>query len=328
MANITSDATRSLIQYFNVLGIPKTVCLNHIEMTEQMLFKKEFIDINKYLALYELGESTLNRKDLGFDYGKQINPSRWGVLGQIAYTSSNLKQILYSQQQFQSMTGSLGTPSFVVEKNFLTMNWQSAQQYSHYISEELITSWIELARQLTGVHFALSKVSFQHACPTDKSLYTDYFSCDVEFEASSYGFVVSASVLDLSCAGSNPELNKILTEYAHNTVGLHSVNNPVEVSLNYIKSQLPGSNPTIEELASFLGTSTRSIQRRLSGRDTNFSTLVDQVKQQLAIQYVIHTNHSFEHIGHILGFSELSAFSRAFKRWTTLSPAQFRKTLP
>jgi AraC-like DNA-binding protein len=91
-----------------------------------------------------------------------------------------------------------------------------------------------------------------------------------------------------------------------------------------IIDHLPDGEPSRKEVASELAMSERTLARRLSDRDYTFSSLVDEVRGQLAKEYLRQSRFSVTDVAFLLGFSDQSNFARAFKRWTTESPTEFR----
>ena len=96
---------------------------------------------------------------------------------------------------------------------------------------------------------------------------------------------------------------------------------------NEIVDELPSGLPSDELIAKAVSMSTRSLRRRLSAEGTTYSQLLDAVRRELAERYIADTSRSLGEISYLLGFSELSSFSRAFKRWTGKIPGEYRRSL-
>ncbi len=94
-----------------------------------------------------------------------------------------------------------------------------------------------------------------------------------------------------------------------------------------IANELPSGSPSEEFIAKAVYMSPRSLRRLLSSASTTYSQLLDAVRRELAEQYLANSAESLTEIAFLLGFSELSAFSRAFARWTGQSPSAFREAL-
>jgi AraC-like DNA-binding protein len=92
-----------------------------------------------------------------------------------------------------------------------------------------------------------------------------------------------------------------------------------------IIDQLPSGNVTDETVARELYMSSRKLQRQLRNDGTTFTTLLTEIRQDLAQRYLREQHISLTEIAFLLGFSESSAFSRAFKRWMGVTPSEYRK---
>ena len=80
-----------------------------------------------------------------------------------------------------------------------------------------------------------------------------------------------------------------------------------------------------DEVARSLHVSRRTLQRRLAEQGTNYKTLFDEARRELALRYIGEQGMSIKEATYVLGFSEPSNFTRAFKRWTGASPSQYRE---
>lgn len=91
-----------------------------------------------------------------------------------------------------------------------------------------------------------------------------------------------------------------------------------------IIERLHDGTPNQETIAESMHVSLRSLQRRLNKEETNFKTLLETTRQELALHYIRETHRTLGEITYLLGFSEPSNFTRAFKRWTGKTPAEYR----
>ena len=119
----------------------------------------------------------------------------------------------------------------------------------------------------------------------------------------------------------SPPDNPLLNDFLKNLIG----DDLVTRASMAIAHELPSGQPRDESIASALFMSPRTLRRKLAARGTSFSMLVDRVRYELAKQYINEPIRSLTEISFLLGFSELSAFSRSFKRWTGKTPSAFRK---
>ena len=96
---------------------------------------------------------------------------------------------------------------------------------------------------------------------------------------------------------------------------------------NTIRTQLPEGYPSLEQVARALKLSPSAIQRELSQEGLAYKDLIETTRHELALMYIRQQHLPFSEIAFLLGYSELSAFSRAVRRWTGLSPRKYRARL-
>lgn len=93
-----------------------------------------------------------------------------------------------------------------------------------------------------------------------------------------------------------------------------------------ITSEFRGGDPSLERVADQLGLTPRTLQRKLHEMGTSHNELLDQMRRQLAMRYLREREMAICEVAYLLGFSESSSFHRAFKRWTGVTPKEFRKS--
>jgi AraC-like DNA-binding protein len=185
---------------------------------------------------------------------------------------------------------------------------------------------VSLLRQLTATRITPVRVRFVHPraeCPAEL---TQFFGCAVEFGARTDDIRFERTVGDAPIVGADPYLNKILVGYceealAHRGPVRGSFRSRVE---NAIVPLLPHGEAGAAAVASRLGLSERTFARRLAAEGLTFSTLLDRLKLDLANRYLADHDTSISQIAWLLGYQEVSSFSKAFKRWTGRSPREAR----
>jgi AraC-like DNA-binding protein len=200
-----------------------------------------------------------------------------------------------------------------------------AYNCSHHLPEQIITGLVSLARILTNNNqYAPTAVYFPHKSQGDKTSYQHYFKFPVNFAGQFNGIVMSNDELQASLRKSDAELNSVLVQHAQALLIQQTSSSPIEVIKDYVIKTLPSHVPDIEEVANYLNLSVRSTQRKLQDYDTSFSLVLDAIRKELALTYLRQTQNSVLYISDRLGFSEQSAFQRAFKRWTGSTPRRYR----
>ena len=168
-------------------------------------------------------------------------------------------------------------------------------------------------------------VSFKHRGSACSGEYYSFFRCPVEFGAESNLIILPLDVVNKQLTSSNPQLAQINDQVMINYLAKLDKEDIVQQVKAAILDQLPSGNVTEETVAEAVYTSKRSLQRKLNEKGTTFKTILTDVRQDLALKYIHDRKLTLTEISFMLGFSEMSSFSRAFKRWTGESPKEFRR---
>jgi len=182
-------------------------------------------------------------------------------------------------------------------------------------------------RQAMG-DFPLKRVEFTHEAPASTTEHERVFGCSVHFGASKLQMVMTRQVWERPSARPNTELYAVLREHAKLLIErLPSGVGLAQEVRAAISQQLSAGNPTLEGVAKQLGVGARTLQRRLKDEGLSFAQVLDEVRAVLAELYLRDRELAISEISFLLGFSEQSAFNRAFRRWNGTTPAEARRRL-
>jgi AraC-like DNA-binding protein len=156
--------------------------------------------------------------------------------------------------------------------------------------------------------------------PADAGSYSRYFRSPIGFDSSFAGMVFDRKVLHQPISSSINAVPQQLQQYLRKN--FHG--DFLEQVRRVITSLLPTQSCTARTVADCLGYSLRSFQRKLQAEDTSFQAEMDGVRAVLVISYLQEPQFSLTDIAGLLGFSQLSVFSRRFKRWSGVTPSQWR----
>ena len=168
------------------------------------------------------------------------------------------------------------------------------------------------------------RVRFIHPEPGDTSYYFRFFQCPVDFGADANELVLPGVAADLALTGSNEELARINDHLVVRYLATSDKEDVVNRVRTAILDGVADGRATEEAAAEQLHMSTRQLNRKLAEQDTSFKVLLNEIRGELALQYIADPWLSLTEISFMLGFSEFSSFSRAFKRWTGRSPSKAR----
>ncbi len=184
------------------------------------------------------------------------------------------------------------------------------------------------ARRAFGADWAPVSVELMHAAPDDGREHARIFRAPVRFGQPVNALSITSADAERPLPTADPVLGRLLTGYAEEVIAQIPVTDElVGRARAALLDELRGGEPSVAQLARRLGTSRRTLQRRLGEAGTSHLKLVDECRHQLARHYLGDVNLSLGEIGYLLGFAQPNAFHRAFRRWTGQTPAAFRAAL-
>lgn len=193
-------------------------------------------------------------------------------------------------------------------------------------SDFILAKLLRIGQQLTGVAFAPRSVSFTYARPPDDSEHIRMFRAPVRFGQPHAQLELDRAVLDLPIQGTDPTLAAVLERYAQRRLEeLPRTTDWVDELRQCVRHALQGTVPDASALARQMGLSPRTLSRRLHERGLTYQQIVDEARKELALRHLLNKDLKVLEVAFLLGFSELSTFYRAFRRWTGTTPAAYRR---
>ena len=196
-------------------------------------------------------------------------------------------------------------------------------------AEYLFAAVFLRTRTASGVAFPLRAVEFIHPAPASSTEHERVFGCPVHFGAEACRMIIARSVWDTALPRANHGLFDLLNQHA--TLLLERL--PAEPGLATdvraaIASELRGGDIGLDHVAKKVGMSGRTLQRRLEALGVAYSDLVDEMRCAVSTSYLADRELALCEVAYLLGFSEQSSFTRAFKRWTGQTPTEYRVGAP
>ncbi len=155
--------------------------------------------------------------------------------------------------------------------------------------------------------------------------YLEIFGVPATFDHAASALVFSPDVLDLPMSSADASLCAILERHAQTLAAKAPSADLLDRARTELARMIGEGRLDVATLGKRLGTSPRTLQRRLVERGVAYSTLLDEARCELACAHLRDATLSIDEIAGLLGYSEPSAFSRAFRRWTGSAPARYRK---
>ncbi len=286
------------------------------------------VPADHFFALHERLDSALGP---GFSVrvGRQMRIEDYGVLGLSWRTCSRAGEIFERSERYFVMLSN--TYVFKVEQEHGLSNvylLRDAYRRGVELSNEAtFSATVVVLQAMTERDIAPVGVSFRHRPPRDWTSYREAFPCPIQFDQPYNCITYRTKDLETRTAKADQRINAYLLERVkEETEGIEvSPGKIVEDVECLIRDALPGGIPTVSQLGKELGMSPRTLTRRLATSGITFRDLIQSTKREIALKLLMNSSQSVGEIAFLTGFSEQSAFNRAFRRWTGQSPTAFRK---
>lgn len=183
-----------------------------------------------------------------------------------------------------------------------------------------------MCRLISGDDFRLHSVNFRHSPPRDIKPYFEYFACPLNFDQADNQLLIPLSLVDEILTGANPELALLNEKVVTHRLARLDRGDIVARLKSVLLDQMPHGNISDDSVADALHMSVRTLHRKLAELNCNFRAILVELRRDLAEQYIMDNSLTLTEISLLLGFSEPSSFSRAFKNWTGKAPSEARQS--
>ena len=193
---------------------------------------------------------------------------------------------------------------------------------------ELDVAWIVAGvREITARDLTLREVRFPYLEPEHAQELRAFFRCSIQFVAPHVAIVLNRDALDLPVAASDPALAGYLDQLADNAIKALGVDDSTTGRLRQVLwSRLSDGAPTLATAAAAMAVSPRTLQRRLRDEGATFASALSKLRHDLAVRLLEDRTLAMYEVGFLLGYTEPTAFHRAFRRWRGVSPRRYRET--
>lgn len=287
-----------------------------------------FISARQTLALVDQAVRALEMPYLGLAMGNLMTISHHGMAGVAAITQPTLRGCLecicrLCAELFPplEMSGRVERDegAFVIAENV------PLAPYTHFFFELNMVSFYNCMMHLVGPERPPRRVEFSYPEPAWGHIYRRYFHCPVVFNQAETRIVGDPELADYEL----PLANRLMAMAAEKTLFENIPTRAIRLlplRLRRLLMRYYGAFPSLESAASDLGMSGRTLRRKLAEEGTTYQRELDEVRQKLAKEYFQRGGESVTELAMMLGFADSSAFAKAFRRWTGVSPTEFLDT--
>ncbi|MEL0028068.1 MAG: AraC family transcriptional regulator [Perlucidibaca sp.] len=272
----------------------------------------------------------LGQPDLGLRLGRSARLSHLGLLGYVLQSCGTLGAALERIQRYERLVNDINrlhwSPPEPGPAACVVLRWGMERgRPGALVDECAIATLLQVTRQISGLHDAAVAVDFVNPAPDDLAPYTGFFGITPRFGCDQTRISFPAVLLQLPLQHPDPHLLGLLEKQVDEL--LHQL--PAEADIvqrvrRQLAQRLRGQAVSQADIATDLHVSERTLHRRLQEAGTNFRELRESTRRHLAEEYLRDQRLTLSEVASLLGYSEQSAFTRSFRRWTGQGPKAWR----
>ena len=317
---------RLLRPFISVLRKHGTIPPDLLSTMEQRDPEERF-PVHAALKLLQGAVELSGDEDLGLRAARESIRGDYAMLEYLAFSCRTAREGFHALSDYVRLLNDAASIRVVEEDGLAKIQFESsvplirsAVDFGVGVVHEVIKRW------LRSPNHDETLILFRHARPKDIAEYEATFKpAKLVFQAPFDGFVIPAYLLDRLQPTADTRLHSLLRRCADQELGgLHTQRSFAQQVQRLLAKQLAGGRICADEVAASLQMSRRTLSRKLDREGTGFRALLDEMRRTLAARYLIDEGMSVADVAQRLGFAEVAAFHRAFKRWYGTTPHRYR----
>lgn len=271
-------------------------------------------------------------RSIGFAVGRQLAVSSHGSLGMALSSCRDLAEcldIVTRYEQTRAQFFDLNIRQLDAQRLSLQIGRRHAwEPIALPLYETLLMCIYEILQYMIGSATLQCTVKLPYSAPVWACEYTALELADIEFDAEEFSFTLSAELLSMPSISFDAKSLEHARQQCERELQQLKSHTPLAQTIREYLDEGARYTTTIDEMARYLCCSTSTLIRRLKLENTSYKTLVEELRKQQALAMLGDGARSIESIAYQLGYSDVSNFSRSFKRWYGCTPGAYRKSMP
>ncbi|HEY5923578.1 MAG TPA: AraC family transcriptional regulator [Kofleriaceae bacterium] len=328
-STVQANSVVKVIDAARQAGLDATALLASVGLgPDQLAVPGARVPFAALVALYEEAARQSGDEAFGLRVGAATHPGMFDVLGHVTMSCANLREafatiVRYLRVLQEGAVIAVAEDGAVARASYAIVD-RDVGPHRHEVEATLgiILRFLEA----TLGDFTPAHVHFVHAAPRDPSVHAETFRAPVAFGCAANELAFAAALLERPMPRADAALKAILERHILEMLAkMPARGDLVEDVRGCVARMLEHGEPPIDKVARTLAMSGRTLQRRLREHGATFAELLDEVRKDLALRYLADARHETADAAFLLGYSELSTFHRAFRRWTGMSPGEWRR---
>lgn len=329
--SLSSHGVKGLKVVLNLLharGVSIRGCLKGTGVSEHHLASPDIrVNLQQELVFYRNILELTGDPLIGLQIGAEYHLPNYGIWGYAIMSAPNLREAVTLAFRFLPLTYTCHDAVLHVESGSAELRLMPLRDYEdcmQIIADRDTSALLIIISELLGRRLPLEQVCLIHRASRYRHQYQRYFECPIRFGYFCNSLQISPAILNDPLPHSDPYTAKLTEQQCEMLVA--KLNNQSSVVNDLRQSILarPGHFPSIEAVAEKMGRSPRNLRRLLKDEGRSYSDVLNELRYQLAREYLEGTPLTIQEIARMLGYSEPGNFTHAFKRWSGVSPYRYR----
>ncbi len=266
----------------------------------------------------------------GLLVGQRGGPAALGLIGRLLLNSADVGKALRNLVSHFGIRDRGAVPTLKVEGKVASLGYviyERGVQSIDQIADIAIAIGCNVLRSLCGPAWAPREVLLAHRRPSDARPYRRFFGAPVRFDAGHNALVFSSKCLAQQLPATDPSLHQMLQEEVRYLDAIHGMSLAAKLRRT-LRAAVTGGGCSVVEVAKLYNLSRRTLSRRLRAEGTTFEAVLAEVRYEVACQLLGHTDMAVRDVADTLDYADAAAFTRAFRRWSSTTPARWRAANP
>ncbi|MGM0767834.1 MAG: AraC family transcriptional regulator [Pseudomonadota bacterium] len=326
---VAASSTLALVHYLDCRGLLNRGQVECITGTTLEALKDPDLRIPAadHYRLWEYAERVTGDPAIGLHAGQVVDPERMGLVGHVFFNCDTLGEAVTQYVRLHRLINESVTLSFEQTGDLAILTWQpdSPDHYCRQDMDRTLAAALSRTRHFIHPGITAQWAELAHPEPPYAGEYASLLGGPVEFNSSTTRLAFGSRHLSHPIPHRNPYVYSAVLKQVNGVLARLQTRRTFGRKIRrLISRQMSTERIDADTLARQCHMSRQTLYRRLKKEGVSFHELVEQVRKDKALRYVAADHYALGEIAFLLGFSELSAFSRAFKRWTGMAPAQYR----
>ncbi|ODU60054.1 MAG: hypothetical protein ABT02_07945 [Comamonadaceae bacterium SCN 68-20] len=288
--------------------------------------RQRLLPLSKAVSLVSLAAMHVGCPHLGLSLGMHLEHALLGPISLLMLHAPTVKASCEYLDRFLHLRAAGVRVHLSVAQDVASFSFELETPYgpdSDHIHDLSMASFVSFMKLACGSAWRPDTARLARSKPADEAPYRDLFGPMVRYEQSCSTLTFPASWLSQPVVSANPEIEQAMRECMLRLDAQHRGDVAGQIR-RVLPSLLPSGNCTIERVSDLFAMHRRTLHRKLAQQGTTFEKLLDEARSDIAQRTLRLTDQSVKEVASLLGYRDVSAFSRAFCRWTGQRPAEWR----